>query len=217
MRGVSYSVKESKAEKLGNFIVKQIKENRTRFFTVIGFTVGILFLAVFVYTRWQSLDYSASDRLSAAFALLGMGDRAQAVQYLNDTISRFPNTAAAYQARLTAGDILTEEAKYDEALPLFQRTYEKGNPPSFKPLALFRIIYLYGSKKDYDNAIFYSNEFIKKFSSNYLIKDVYMNLAQFYAFKNLPEESRRVYREILINFPATNEAAKADEILKGLR
>jgi len=216
MRGVSYSVKESKAEKLGNFIVKQIKENRTRFFTVIGFSVGILFFAIFVYTRWQSLDYSASDRLSAAYASLSTGNKAQAVQYLNDTISRFPNTPAAYQARLTAGDILTEDAKYDEALLLFKTAYEKGRPAALKPLALFRIIYLYGSKKDYDNAVLYSNEFIKKFGGNYLIKDVYMNLAKFYAIKNSPEDAKRVYNEILINFPATNEAAKADEILKGL-
>jgi tetratricopeptide (TPR) repeat protein len=147
---------------------------------------------------------------------MSMGDKTRAIQALNDTIAAFPNASAAYQARLTVGDFLIEEAKYDEALPLFQRTYEKGKPAAFKPLALFRMIYLYGSKKDYDNAILYSNEFIKKFGDNYLIKDVYINLARFYEFKNSPEDAVRVYQEILLNFPATGEAAKADEALKGL-
>ncbi|MDR2192282.1 MAG: tetratricopeptide repeat protein [Endomicrobium sp.] len=216
MRGISHSVKESKAEKVGNFIVKQIKENKTRVLTTAAFTVGVLLFAIFVFMRWQALDYSASDKLSAAYMLISSGDRTQAVQYLNDTISRFPNTPAAYQARLTLGDILTETAQYDEALPLFQITYKKGKPAALKPLGLFRMIYLYASKKDYDNAILYSNEFVKNFSGNFLIKNVYMNLAQFYTIKNLPEDAKRVYTEILTNFPATNEAAKADEILKGL-
>ena len=180
------------------------------------FSAGILFFAIFFYMRWQALEYSASDRLSAAYIFLTMGDRTRGVETLNDTVSNYPNAPASYQARLTLGDFLIEEGKYDEALPFLQKTYEKGKPETFKPLGLFRIIYLYGAKKDYDNAVFYSNEFIKNFPNNYLIKDVYINLAGFYALKNLPEEEKRIYREILSKFPATNEAAKADEALKEL-
>ncbi|MDR3113685.1 MAG: tetratricopeptide repeat protein [Endomicrobium sp.] len=216
MRGVSYAVKESKAEKLVNFIAKQIKENKTRFVTVICFAAGILFFTIFFYIRWQSLDYSASDRVSAAYMFFSMGDKARGIESLNTAVLSFPNAPASYQARLALSDFLIEEKKYDEALPLLQRTYEKGKPAAFKPLGLFRMIYLYGSKKDYDNAVFYSTEFIKNFSGSYLIKDVYINLAQFYELKNSPQDAKRVYSEILSNFPATNEAAKADEALKGL-
>jgi tetratricopeptide (TPR) repeat protein len=142
------------------------------------------------------------------------GDRDKALSYLNDTISLFPKTPAAYQARLVAGDYFTDAGKYDDALPYLLISYEKAKPENLRPLALFRIIYLYDHKKDYEKAIFYSNEFISKFGGNYLVKDVYMNLAQFYILSGSREDAKRVYNDVLVNFPATNEAAKAEEILK---
>ncbi|MDR1942240.1 MAG: tetratricopeptide repeat protein [Endomicrobium sp.] len=214
MRSASYSPKESKAEKFGNFVAKQIRENKTRFLTIIGFVIGLLFFSIFIYMRFQTIESSASDRLSAAYMFFASGDRNQALSYLNDTISLFPKTPSAYQARLVAGDYFIEESKYDEALPYLQTAYEKAKPENMRPLALVRIIYLYDLKKDYEKAILYSNEFINKYDGNYLIKDVYMNLARFYILSGLPEDAKRIYNDVLIKFPATNEAAKAEENLK---
>ena len=45
--------KESVFKKFGNFIVKEIKENRTRFFTVIISTLVLIFLGMFVFKEFR--------------------------------------------------------------------------------------------------------------------------------------------------------------------
>ncbi|MDR2427309.1 MAG: tetratricopeptide repeat protein [Endomicrobium sp.] len=208
------SLKMSKADRFVNFLAKQIKENRTRFFTVIGFTLGVIMLSGFVFIRLQTLKESSSDRLAAAYMYLRSGNQQQAAAHLNNAIIYSGNTPAAYQARLVKADMMIENKDYTNALLLLKETEEKGVPELIKPLALSRIIYLYDQQKDYSNAILYSNEFINKYSDSFLIKDVYIGLARYYLLTNSQEDAKNVYNEILIKFPATREAEYAAAFLQ---
>ncbi|MDR1196496.1 MAG: hypothetical protein LBL00_08490 [Endomicrobium sp.] len=207
----------SKADKIVNFLIKQIRENRTRLFTIIGFTLGIILLTGFVFIRLQTLNETASDRLAAAYMSLARGDQQQAKGHLNNAIAYSRNAPASYQARMVKADMLIEEKDYANALTLLKETEEKGNPELMRPLALSRIIYLYDQQKDYANAILYSNEFISKYEENFLIKNIYLDLARYYIFTQSPEEAKRVYGEIMTRFPATAEAEYAEKFLQGLQ
>lgn len=206
--------KKSKIRDFVDFIGKEFKENRTRFFTIIGFTVGFIIFGVFFFARIQTLEFNASDRLTTAYMYISAGETQQAVNFLNDTINLYPKTPSAYQARLVKADLLIEHKEYDLALPLLKETYEKAKPETFKPLALVRIIYLYDCQKDYDNAIMYANEFINKYSTHFYIKDIYMNLAHYYISKDSPEDAKRVYNEIITMFPETAQAEYAAKVLE---
>jgi predicted negative regulator of RcsB-dependent stress response len=207
----------SKADKIVNFLIGQIKENRTRFFTVIGFTLGIIILAGFVYIRLQTLNESASDRLAAAYMSLARGDQRQAEAHLNNAIVYSKNAPASYQARMVKADIMIENKDYLNALAMLKETEEKGKPELMRPLALSRIIYMYDQQKDYANAILYSNEFISKYDDNFLTKNIYLDLARYYILAQSPEEAKRVYGEIMTRFPATAEAEYAEKFLQGLQ
>ena len=215
MYGAS-SQKMSKLNKFANFLIKQIKENRTRFFTVLGFAVGFIILGVFILVRLQTLNESASDRLAAAYMSLMYGSKQEAVNHINYAIIYSGKTPASYQARLLKADMLMEEKNYAAALPLLKETEEKGKPELIQPLAMSRIIYAYDQQSDYQNAILFSNEFIEKYSDNFLIRNVYLNLARYYDLAGAPEEVKRVYNEILAKYPATNEAEHAAKALQGL-
>ena len=217
MRGVSYEQKKSILEKFAEFIVKQIKGNRTRFFTVIGFTLGIIIFAVFVYVRLSAMDYGASDKLSSAYMFYGQGNAEQGRKALLDTIQYFHKSPASYQARLIMADALTEEKKFDEAVPYLTETIKDGKPDTMRALAAYRLMYVYDAKKDYENAIIAAKDFINKFPDSFLIKDVYLNLARFYTIKGSPEDAKKVYGDILTNFPATGEAETAQEMLNKMK
>jgi hypothetical protein len=215
MRGVSYS-KETKTDKVIKFIKKQYKGNKTGFLTAIGFIVGFTVLGIFMYSRFLTLNESASDRLAAAYMFFSYGNKDQGLLHLNNAIVYAPNTPASYQARLVKADMFIDMKEYEQALTFLKETYEKGKPELIRPLALSRIIYLYDEQKDYANATLYSNEFISKFKDNFLIKDIYFGLARFYTLSGSKEDARRVYKDILINFPATAAAEQADLILKDI-
>ncbi|MCL2144978.1 MAG: tetratricopeptide repeat protein [Endomicrobia bacterium] len=208
--------KKSMLDRISDFLTKQIRENRTRFFTVIGFIAGIAILGIFIFARMQTLNESASDRLSAAYMSMMYGNKDDAVNHINHSIAYSGNTPASYQARLLKADLLMEDKDYDKALSLLKETEAKGNPELIRPLAMSRIIYLYDQQKDYRNAILSSNEFITKYQDNFLIRDVYFNLARYYQAVNSPDDAERVYTEILAKFPATEEAERAEKILLGL-
>jgi len=217
MRGVSYEQKKSIFEKFAEFIVKQIRENRTRFFTIIGFTIGIIVFAVFIYARLSYMDYGAADKISSAYMYYTHGDIDQGKKALLDTIRYFHSSPAAYEARMIMADALSEEKKFDEAIPYLAETVRDGKPETMRPLAAYRLMYVYDAKKDYDNAILAAKDFINKFPDSFLIKDVYLNLARFYTIKGSPEDAKKVYIDILMTFPATGEAERAQEMLNKMR
>ncbi|MCL1972728.1 MAG: tetratricopeptide repeat protein [Endomicrobia bacterium] len=206
----------SKFERFTNFLTKQIRENRTRFFTVLGFTAGFIILAVFIFVRLQTLNESASDRLAAAYMFLMNANRQEAMSHLNYAIAYSGKTPASYQARLVKADMLMDEKNYGAALPLLKETAEKGKPDLIRPLAMVRIIYAYDQQNDYQSAILASNEFIEKYPDHFLIRNVYLNLARYYQLTDSPEDAKRIYGEVLVKFPATKEAEYAEKVLRGL-
>lgn len=209
--------RKSKANKIADFFIKQIKENRTRFFTAAGFTIGFILLGGFILLRFQTVKETSSDRLAAAYMSLMDKNEQEATAHLNSAIVYARNTPASYQARLVKADMMADKKEYGQALELLKETEEKGNPELIKPLALARIIYIYDQQNDYDNAILYANEFINKYYDSFLIKDIYSGLARFYLITEAVEDAKRVYNEILAKFPATAEAEKAEKALQEMK
>lgn len=207
----------SALRKAGDFIVKEIRENKSRLLMTVVVTAAFVLLGIFIFQRIQTLGVTASERLSYAYYYLGGGDVTKAVSYLDDAINNFSNTPASFQARLVRADIYLEEDDYDNALPLLSETVSKGKPQEIRPLALARIVNLYDRKGDYQTAAMYSNEFIGKYKAHYLIKDIYLNLARYYATLESSDDAKRVLNDILVTFPGTGEASAAEKMLDNIK
>ncbi|MDR2666037.1 MAG: tetratricopeptide repeat protein [Endomicrobium sp.] len=191
--------------------------NKVRIFTVTALTIGLIFIGAFIYFKSNESNKMSSNKLSEAYTSFARGDIRSGFTLIDETIARFPKTTAAYQARLIKADILIEMQKHEEALRILEETLNNGKPKTIKPLASSRIIYVYDSKKNYPKAIFASNEFIKKYPDHFLIKDIYLNLAEYYLLSGSKNDAVRVFNEIVVKFSNTQEAKKAQSRLNNIK
>ncbi|MDR1401289.1 MAG: tetratricopeptide repeat protein [Endomicrobium sp.] len=183
--------------------------NKIRVFIIVVLTTILTFGVAFACFKFNENNKIASDKLSEAYAFFARGDVRNGFILIDGIISRFPKTPSAYQARVIKADVLTEMCKYDEALSVLKETLNNGKPGAIKPLAGSRIIYVYDSKKDYSKAILASVEFIKKYPDHFLVKDIYLNLAEYYFLSGSKSDAIRVFNKVAVEFSNTQEAMKA--------
>jgi tetratricopeptide (TPR) repeat protein len=196
-----------------------VKKNKVVFLiAVVGiFALGVILLGLFVCHRFKMIEGISSEKLSVAYAFFAKNDEKKGIEVIDELITQFPKTSAAHQARLVKAYILTRLRDYDEALRILVCTESSGIPRSVRPLASTGIIYVYDFKKDYFSAIVASKNFINKYPNHFFIRDIYLNLAEYYIFSGLKNDAIRVFNEILNNFPATLESGKARDRLSQVR
>jgi tetratricopeptide (TPR) repeat protein len=206
-------------EVLANFFAKKNKFNWIQIFVGIISMLLLAFVLCFIYcSRCYRIDEISSDKFTEAYtACYTKGDRQQGIIILDEIIMKFRKTPTVYLAKLMKADILIELHAYDAALQVLFETIVDGKFNIIKPLASARIIYVYDLKKDYYNAILASKEFINKFPDHFLVKDVYLNLAEYYLISGSKNLAVKIFNEVLINFPTTREAEKAQNRLKNIR
>ncbi|GHT39273.1 hypothetical protein AGMMS49593_09910 [Endomicrobiia bacterium] len=185
--------------------------------------IGLVFLVVCVVgtsvscSGFQKKDDLASKKLSLAYTALAQGNQTLAIALLDETITKFSKTPSAYRARLVKADMLTDSGSYDDALSILNETLNVGKPDVIKPLAKAGIIYVYDSKKDYSSAIVASKEFIDKYPDHFLAKDICLNLAQYHLMLGSKDKAIRAFNKVLINFPKTREAKKAQNRINEIK
>jgi predicted negative regulator of RcsB-dependent stress response len=197
-------------------VIKKIKGNKTKFFAAIAFALAVIFIGIFIL-RLHAVEKASSAKLSAAYVSFMHGDKKSGDALVDETIAKFPKTSAAYHARLIKADFLAEIHEYDEALKILTETINNGKSDAIKSLAHARIIYIYDSKKDYSNAVLVSKEFIAKYPDHFLIKDIYLNLAEYYLLSGSKDEAVKVFNEVSVNFPATRAAKSARNRLNRIK
>ncbi|MDR3125269.1 MAG: tetratricopeptide repeat protein [Endomicrobium sp.] len=202
---------------ISKLLKKQKEDKRIKFFTFISIGLAVVVTTIFVVCFKHHQNNVASTKLASAYVAFSQGNQKQGVELLDETISKYTKMPAAYQARLLKADIFTQIGAYEEALKLLNDTVKDAKPEKIKPLAQVRIIYVFDTKQDYFNAINASREFIDKYHSHFLVKDVYLNLAEYYLLSGSKDEALKTFNEILINFPATLEAEKAQNRINEIK
>jgi predicted negative regulator of RcsB-dependent stress response len=195
-------------------LAKIVNKSTMKVLATIIVAVLIAITAVFIYcSRVHKINDLSAICLAKAYSAFTNGDQQTGIVILDEVIAKYPKTPSAYQASLSRADIFTELQSYDKALNMLTETETKAKPEIIRPLALARIIYVYDSKKDYFNAITASKEFIAKYPNHFLVRDIYLNLAEYYLATGSKDEAIKTFNEVLINFPATQEAEKAQKSL----
>ncbi|MDR1103832.1 MAG: tetratricopeptide repeat protein [Endomicrobium sp.] len=195
-----------------------ITKSTVKVLTIIISIILLVVVVIFIYcSRIHKIDNLSSLGLAKAYSAFANGNQQLGIAMLDEVMAKYPKTPAAYQAKLSRADIFTELQSYDEALNILKETESKDKPEAIKPLALARIIYIYDSKKDYFNAITVSKEFIDKYPDHFLIRDIYLNLAEYYLAVGSKDEAVKTFNEVLISFPATQEAEKAQKRINEIK
>ncbi|MDR2396168.1 MAG: tetratricopeptide repeat protein [Endomicrobium sp.] len=204
-------------EIISKILRKQKEDKRIKFFTAISTMLAVIITIIFIVYFKCHQSNMASTKLALVYTSFAQGNQKQGIELLDEMISKYPKMPAAYQARLLKADISTQLGVYEEALKLLNDTVKDGKPEKIKPLAQVRIIYVFDTKRDYFNAINASKDFVNKYSDHFLIKDIYLNLAEYYLLSGSKDEALKTFNEILINFPATPEAEKAQKRINEIK
>jgi predicted negative regulator of RcsB-dependent stress response len=206
-----------------NFLKKAsdiITKSAIKTLTITIFIVLFVVVIIFIYcscSRIRKIDNLSSLGLAKAYSAFVNGNQQLGIAMLDEVIAKYPKTSASYQAKLSRADIFMELQSYDEALNTLKETETKAKPEAIRSLALARIIYVYDSKKDYSNAIAASKKFIDKYLDHFLIRDIYLNLAEYYFATGSKDEAVKTFNEVLVSFPATQEAKKAQKRINEIK
>ncbi len=200
---------KTNAEKFIDFI----KKNKTTILTVLGFTLGIIILVVFVYTRIQIMNANSSDKLTMATQYIAQSQTEQGINMLDDVINNYPNTPSAYRAMLMKANYLYAQKEYEQAKELAQNIILKAKPDTVKPLAYPLLIAISDNLQNTEEAIETSKTFIEKYKGHFLVPSVMENLARLYETANNVEESKKVYEQIVNSFHDTVYAQRAQSKL----
>ncbi|MDR1122849.1 MAG: hypothetical protein LBL02_02360 [Endomicrobium sp.] len=197
-----------------------ITKSAIKVLTITIFIALIAVVIIFIYcycSKIRKIDNLSSLGLAKAYSTFANGNQQLGIVMLDEVIAKYPKAPASYQAKLSRADIFIELQSYDEALNILKEIEIKAKSEAIKSLALARIIYIYDSKKDYFGAITASKEFIGKYFDHFLIRDIYLNLAEYHLVTGSKDEAVKTFNEVLISFPATQEAEKAQKRINEIK
>jgi predicted negative regulator of RcsB-dependent stress response len=203
----------NKEDKILNFINK-IKKNKKAFFTAAAFVLGVSLFVGFVYYRLQIIKDTASTKLSLAVNYVASGNMDQGLGVIDEIISKYSNTPAAYRAMLMKSNYFISQNKYDEAEQLLKTVIKNAKPDTVKPLGYPGLILVYDNTNKIDKAIEISNEFLTKYKTNYLAASVTENMARLYELSGNEQEAQNIYKKITEIYPGTEYSERAKSKIK---
>lgn len=137
----------SSVHRLGEFASKNFRSILLGVTVVIGLGIG---WAVIHHLQVQRAE-KAADLLRAAQADISRpGETAQALAALKNLISQYPNSGAAFQARLWRANLLYQEKKYAEAGELYESL--RGRDPGLDVLIAESLSFCYAAQKQFSQA-----------------------------------------------------------------
>lgn len=190
-------------------IIDFIKNNQTTVFTTLGFTIGIILLVIFIYTRIQIVNANSSDKLTMAVQTIASTQVEQGISMLDDVINNYSNTPSAYRAMLMKANYLYSKKEYEQAKELTLNVIHNAKPETVKPLAYPLLIAIFDNMENTEQAIETSKMFIEKYKDNFLVPSVMENLARLYEVSGNAEEAKKTYTQIETLFPNTVYAQRA--------
>lgn len=195
-------------------IIKWVKRNKKPFFATLISVIVVVLIVVFVCVRIQMFNTAASDKLNTAMKVISSGNTVQGFSLVDDVISTYPNTPAAYRAIIIKASNLIFQKKYDEAESLLKVYIEKAKPDTVKPIGYPLLVATYDNADKLEQAISVSKDFLSKYTDNYLAPSVMENMARLYSLSGKAEEAKQVYQNIVDKFPETIYANRASEKLQ---
>jgi len=204
---------KKKEEKLLK-IINKIKKNKTTFFTVIAFVIGITLFTIFFCYRLQVMKDTASTKLAVAISYISSGNTDQGLNIIDEVINKYSNTPPAYRAMLMKSNYFISQSKYDEAEQLLKNIINNARPDTVKPLAYPSLILVYDNMNKIDKAIETSKEFLLKYETNYLVASVTENLARLYELSGNELEAQNTYKKLMDIYPNTDYSERAKSKVK---
>ncbi len=188
--------------------------------TILAVIVALSLIIYFAISRRQIGLERALEKFSSAQGLYSQGMKDQSITLLNEIISQYPSSPAAFHSRLLLSEIRISDGKYAEAYQNARYVYEKGTPQTLRPFGLYMAL----MARIEDKATMGSSSlarseamlFIEKYPDHFLTPRVYQKLGELYESDGMLEEARQTYSRLANLYPASVWAQKSSERLQRL-
>ena len=103
-------------------------------------------LVLFVYTRIQTINSLASDKLDMARKIISSGDMEHGLSAIDDVINTYKNSPAVYRAMLVKASYFINQKKYEDAEHILKVYITTAKPEIVRPIGYPLLINLYDDK-----------------------------------------------------------------------
>ena len=211
MSELSRELKKNELEDFVVLIAEWIKHNQSIFFSVAGIIIGFIIFGIFFFSQFYTLNNRASEKLAFGQSMLYQGQAEQGSKLIDEVINQYTKTPAALQAILIKADYLMSLKKNDEAEKLLLTAADKEKPKEIIPLILSSLGSVQENEGKYQQALGTYNSFLTRFPDNYIAPKIYESLGRVYELINSPVEAKAIYEKMVLLYPSTPWATKAQE------
>lgn len=168
-------------------------------------------LGIYFISNYNTTKKLSWEKISYAQGYASQGMTAQAMQILDDVISKYSNSDVGQYAKFAKADISFRAKNYNVAAGLYQ---EMINNNKSKDIILFAYSGLGYSKEnmgDYQGAIASYKGFLEKYPNHYLAARIYDSLARVYLISGSSQLAKETYEKLMTLFPGTYWSAEVQK------
>jgi len=208
-----HDLKKNELEDVVVGAVTWIKNNLNLFFSIAVTVLVVFILSIFFFTRYHAIGQRAQDRLSIARGQLAQGHGDQGLALLNEILTKYPDTRASTEARLTKVEYLIIQKNYDEAEKTVLPVVESGKPATVVPLAYVTLGAIQEDSEKFKEAIQTYTRFLDRYPDHFLVPRVYESLGRVNELTASVQDAKAAYEKLATLYPATGWARHAQDRL----
>ncbi len=202
---------QKQLEEYLKILIKWIGPHWQTIASITGVIIIFGGLAIYFVYHYRTIQKLTWEKLSIAqgYAQHNMAD--QAIQILDDIITRYSNSEIAQHARILKANICFQTRNYNLAKSLYQEIINIKKPKIILPQAYAGLGAVKENLGDFKGAIETYNEFLGKFPEHYLAPRIYDSLARVYFVTGEREKAKETYEKLITLYPGTywsNQAQK---------
>lgn len=195
-----------------DFLVKYQRQ----MFTILGIICIIIGFVVFILIRYKTISMDILERTSVAENLFYSERFDEALDLIDELLSKYPRHKHTVRAALFKAYILYNRKDFHQAKEMFLRVINEYRQKKFLPMAYLGVGHCEENLRNYDKALEIYERFINEFPDNFLAPKIYESIARIYEIKNSSPKVVEYYEKMLINYPGSYWSTIAEEKLKSL-
>lgn len=174
-------------------------------------------LTIFVAHNLRKLRAIAWEQLSSAQTLAARGDRAQALQIVNQLLASARSGSLVTQAHLFKGDVLLLDQKKAEALTAYQEALRQAPNEEMQALAEAGVATAQEQLGQWAGAEETYHRFIKTFPEHFLTARIYESLGRVQMIQNKWSEAQSTLERLITLYPTSAWARSAQDTLGAVK
>lgn len=203
MNKFDLNLKQTDIEKMSENAIKWIISHWQTLASATGVIIAFAILGIYFVSNYNATKQLSWEKISYAQGVASQGMTAQAIQILDDIISKYSDTDVGQFAKFIKADISFREKNYNLAANLFQEIINNNKAKNLTPFAYSGLGYCKENTGDYQGAISAYKDLLEKYPNHYILPRVYDSLGRVYLLSGSATNAKETYEKLITLYPGT--------------